>query len=704
MDPAQRPTTPTGAVVATAMAVVTGLTFTAFAFASTRVRAIRAGSPWQDDPHDVVVSFTEFLVPVVVVLVGAAALVGSRHRVHRAASWTTALVGLTLGVDVIAVVTGADQDRWNAGTAPLVTVMFVLVGLTLLTAIALRLTRPGADAIEPVGDWLDDLPRLLLILRLAGPARWVEQSGRREFVRRHVTGLAAALSLLAALLVAAAQAVGEGGLDPALFVLETLVCAAGLFGFCMISNAVLRLVGLSGPPRQSVQRALRVGAIAAAVTAPAALGLRQSIWLAIGQRSEVTSVAQLTGVIVGAVLVVGVLAAASALRRRRPSARRSRTARALLAVACLLIGYVAVVGVASAQPRGLPAPTGPHAVGRATFDWTDAQRVDPLAPQPGTPRELSVWLWYPAADTDLPVAPYAPGRWDELHFPSPWPGLFEGSFAVLHGHARDGAPVAAGAFPLVVLEPGMGLSAPQFSALAEDVASHGYLVAGVTPTYSANVTVVHDAVVTSTPDGNPEDPDPDKGDALVRIWAADARFVAGSVAALDRDGAFAGHVSSTPTVYIGHSFGGAASLQACSQDPHCGGAVDLDGAQFGDVVRTGLDRPFMIVGSENSCVTGRCRPDDPTSARLQDTARRLLAASTGPRWCPSISGTAHFNFTDYAAYYLAPPVSTLIPLGPLDGYRGLSTSAGYLQAFLDHTAHGGSAPDLEAQSDCGTPG
>jgi hypothetical protein len=490
------------------------------------------------------------------------------------------------------------------------------------------------------------------------------------------------------------------------FALGTAVYAAGLFGFCMISNARLGLVGPCGPPRPDLRRAAHAGTIAAALTAPAALGLRHSTWLAIGMRSETTSVAQLIGVIAGAMLLVGALAAAtSTVRRRRSGARRrSRTTRVLLAVAGLLIGYVAVAGVASTQPRRLPAPTGPHAVGRAVFDWTDPQRIDPLAPRPGTPRELSVWLWYPTARADLPTAAYAPGRWDELHFPSPWPGLFEGSFAVLHGHAEDDAPIAAGAFPVIVLEPGMGLSAPQFSALAEDIASHGYLVAGVTPTYSANLTVVHDTVVPSTPDGNPEDPDQTTGDALVRIWAADARFAARSVTALDRDGPFAGHISTAPTVYLGHSFGGAASLQACSQDPHCGGAVDLDGAAFGEVVRTGLNRPFMIVGSENSCVTGRCRPDDATSAHVQDTARLLLAASTGPRWCPSIAGTAHFNFTDYAAYYLAPPVSTLIPLGPIDGYDGLAIAATYVHAFLDHAANGtdvapfSAAPD--EQPDC----
>lgn len=51
----------------------------------------------------------------------------------------------------------------------------------------------------------------------------------------------------------------------------------------------------------------------------------------------------------------------------------------------------------------------------------------------------------------------------------------------------------------------MGLAAPEFSALAEGIASHGYIVAGVTPTYSANVTVIAGRAVTATPGGNPAD-------------------------------------------------------------------------------------------------------------------------------------------------------------------------------------------------------
>ncbi|GAC1435093.1 MAG: hypothetical protein NVSMB6_31980 [Burkholderiaceae bacterium] len=68
--------------------------------------------------------------------------------------------------------------------------------------------------------------------------------------------------------------------------------------------------------------------------------------------------------------------------------------------------FVGVVGVALLlallwrehnQSLELPIPTGPFAVGRAIYDWTDDSRLDMLAPVLGTRRELLVWIWYPSA-------------------------------------------------------------------------------------------------------------------------------------------------------------------------------------------------------------------------------------------------------------------------------------------------------------------
>lgn len=394
---------------------------------------------------------------------------------------------------------------------------------------------------------------------------------------------------------------------------------------------------------------------------------------------------------------------------RRTWVRRTFRILALIVAVIVVVtgGYVGYVAIRRAQAITLPAPTGPYPIGRTQFDWTDHSRTDPLAPQQGIPRELSVWLWYPAPQhTGGPVAPYLPDGWAQLHIGAPI-GLGESSFDAVHDHALAGSvPVAAGRHSVVVLEPGLGLAAPQYTTLAENLASHGYLVAGVTPTYSANVTVVHGQVVQASATGNPKvfdtaehtDQAQAAGNRLIGVWVADARFAAAQVATLNRAGLFAGHVDPAHIVYIGHSFGGAASLEACRTDPNCDGAADLDGTQFGPVVHLGLGKPMLLLGSENSCVTGACQPPGSDEQASLATARTLLAASTGPTGCYQIDGTQHFNFSDYAAYYFAAPLRSVVPVGSIDGDLSLEITDAYLTAFVDHAVTGVPEPLLTDHS------
>ncbi|MEU8606983.1 hypothetical protein AB0C29_03155 [Actinoplanes sp. NPDC048791] len=365
-----------------------------------------------------------------------------------------------------------------------------------------------------------------------------------------------------------------------------------------------------------------------------------------------------------------------------------------IVMALIVAGYVSYVAVRHVRPVALPVASGPYLVGRSRVEWTDPARVDPLAPTAGEPRRLAVWLWYPAvAGGDMRPAPYTPGPWVQLHLAAPV-GWAESDFTAIRTGAYEYAPVAPGRFPIVVLEPGMGFSAPQYSVLAESLAGHGFMVAAVTPTYSANLTVLGGRIVGAEKAGNPPQLGSHSGepgaqaDRLVGIWAADAHFVAAEVAALDRGGALAGHIDATRVAYIGHSFGGAAALEACRSDPACAGAVDMDGTQFGPVARKGLHSPTLVLGHENSCVTGGCTPSGPDDRDDLAVAQSLIAASSGPVWAFTIDGTAHFDFTDYAAYYLATPLRRFLALGSLDGRRALTITSSLVTTFLDQAMLG----------------
>jgi predicted dienelactone hydrolase len=388
----------------------------------------------------------------------------------------------------------------------------------------------------------------------------------------------------------------------------------------------------------------------------------------------------------------------------RPRARRLvRVLVRVLALPVALVvltslGYGVLVDVRHERPAPLPAPAGPHPVGRAMVTWTDHSRPD-TGTRERAGRELSVWLWYPAAPGSGHRAPYLPGAWRGLHLPGPV-GLGESDVDAVRAHELDAAAVAPGRFPLVVLLPGLGFAAPQYTATAVDLASRGYLVAGVTPTGSANLTVLHGREVHATRAGNPSGFEGGHSRAasrfaerLLGVWAADARFAVARARRLR--GRFRGHLSGGRVAYVGHSFGGAAALQACRDDQRCAGAVDLDGAQYGTVLTSGLHAPLLLVGHDGSCVTGVCRPSDAGDRADRDVARRLLDRSAGPSWSLELDDTEHFDFTDYSAYYLARPLHLLLAVGSLPRGRALATSDAYVAAFL-RVAEGHAVPPLLA--------
>ncbi|HEY9336548.1 MAG TPA: hypothetical protein VIQ79_19075 [Kribbella sp.] len=372
--------------------------------------------------------------------------------------------------------------------------------------------------------------------------------------------------------------------------------------------------------------------------------------------------------------------------------RRVRTGIVIVLLVVLVggAGYLGWVLVQRSEPVALPETSGSFQVGRRTYEWTDTPRRDPYV---NGPRRLAVWLWYPVAkETTGRRVQYAPGEWSGLHLKAP-ASVLQGPFDTLQDRALDRVAIAPGRFPVVVLMPGMGLSAPMYAALAENLASHGYLVAGVTPTYSANLTVLGGQTIESKPEANPPNLGDSTegaqqvGDHLVGIWAADARFAAGMVAKEVPDSV----ESAVGASYVGHSFGGAASLEACRLDPRCAAAVDLDGIQFGEVVRKGVKAPVMLLGADDSCITSVCGPDAKND-HDRDRALSLLKASTGASWCATIPGTRHFNFTDYGVYYLAYPLRRYLPLGSVGPRHALTVANGYVSTFLSHAIYKTAAP------------
>jgi predicted dienelactone hydrolase len=127
---------------------------------------------------------------------------------------------------------------------------------------------------------------------------------------------------------------------------------------------------------------------------------------------------------------------------------------------------------------------------------------------------------------------------------------------------------------------------------------------------------------------------------------------------------------------FGHSFGGATAAQVCQMDARCKAGIDIDGDLFGSVVQTGLVKPFLVIQSDmGSCSDASCR------SFQHEIGAILRTVPQGSRYSISITGTKHFNFTDYAVTFS--PLRALGLLGSIEGARGLEITCAYVAAFFD---------------------
>ncbi|MBV6695772.1 hypothetical protein KV557_01365 [Kitasatospora aureofaciens] len=295
--------------------------FTVFAYLTTQVHAVRAGSPWQDDPFDTVVTFTLFFVPLLVALGAVRALLCRRDRplpryrveqVLRTALVCTLLVAATLAADWAAVAARADRELWNNGTPWLVASLLPLTGVTAAGLLLHRRTvRLLPGTARGRGDWLDDVVPLVNMLtgRHSRVGRklavLIGHSNVLGFVRSRFTALAAAAALAAGLLVATGLASGEGWPGMLLFSVETTVFACGTFAFVVICNGALRFA--APPPTSRVRRAARIATTTGALALPISLALRDTIWQLLGLGNQTDSLGQWAVVTLAGALLTGAL-------------------------------------------------------------------------------------------------------------------------------------------------------------------------------------------------------------------------------------------------------------------------------------------------------------------------------------------------------------------------------------------------------------
>ena len=343
------------------------------------------------------------------------------------------------------------------------------------------------------------------------------------------------------------------------------------------------------------------------------------------------------------------------------------------------------------RPRSAPLWCRPRtartaAVGTTVVQWTDPDRAETSTPDTGDRRTVVVQLWYPAQ----PVTPGAPraqylGRTrqeadtvaaaeaDYLGVPA---FLLDGP-ARARSHAVFDAAPAAGRFPLVLFSPGLGGLRTQNTAWAEDLASRGYVVAGVDHPYDSAAVVLADGRTVRTQVAASGDL---KRTDWIDLRSADLSFVLTQLAQGELTGPLAGRLDTVRVAATGHSLGGAAAMRAAERDPRFTAVINLDGGPDPD--QAPLRQPVLALTHAI---------EDRADADYVALLSQILERGTATSYRLTVPGSAHLTFTD-APLYL-PPVPAVV--GSLGRDESVRMTTGTCAAFLDATLRGRSV-DLPA--------
>jgi dienelactone hydrolase len=236
---------------------------------------------------------------------------------------------------------------------------------------------------------------------------------------------------------------------------------------------------------------------------------------------------------------------------------------------------------------------------------------------------------------------------------------------------RDATPAGRQrSLSLVVLSPGFTNSRGTLTALAEDLASHGYVVAGIDHTYESFGTAFPDRRVTTCLAR--EAPRRGRGEKMVAGRAADVSFVLSELTGGHPAWPGAGLIDPFRIAMAGHSVGGAAAIPAMLTDSRIGAGIDMDGTTHAPIPDQGLSRPFLFLGKQSSYTPGN-------EGGVTTWERDWKRLTGWKRWLV-VAGAIHASFTDLAL--LADQIG--IDTGAtLPGARSLDITRAYVRAFFD---------------------
>lgn len=328
----------------------------------------------------------------------------------------------------------------------------------------------------------------------------------------------------------------------------------------------------------------------------------------------------------------------------------------------------------------LPKPRGRYSVGTETFHLV-LNDLEDLTPSASDHREVIAQLFYPAREGEhSQLALYMPElplfrRGLLVHGFPPFVGLSArmASYAKVRTSSWLHAPIlrAAGPFPVILFSSGGNMSRHWYTALSQELASQGYVVAVISHAHSSMDVFPGGGFLASDifwhPGRDVAEAEVERRDNLLaRRLADDAREVLDALAGLNATfQTLRGGLDLNRVGIIGHSRGGSTVTAACQTDSRIDACVIYD--NLGEVagLEGRLSQPRLTL---------RTAWGEERTGKLA----AILAASDSDAFDAVISGANHFSFSDLP---IVDPVG--YPSDEIDPVRAHEIISDLTEAFLD---------------------
>jgi dienelactone hydrolase len=339
----------------------------------------------------------------------------------------------------------------------------------------------------------------------------------------------------------------------------------------------------------------------------------------------------------------------------------------------------------------LPPPAGPFQVGTVLWETDRTGTESFSSARGGCP--LSVQLWYPAErGSGDGRAPYR---------------LSGAALLSAAGWVRTSATLNAtlssgrARYPVLLSLPGWAGLRGENTAFVQDLASRGFIVAGIGYDDPACAGVDRSAGAAAATDMDFSSQaafEHTLGIAHQKIErvAGAASHVIDALEVLDRvdpNGRFRGRLDLDHVGVVGYSLGGAIGMQLCWRDHRLKAAVNIDGWFFDAAPGGWIEQPFMFISDDGPPATSadlsNPNPAHRYRAILDDTADRRMSSELAKHGGVAVTvlGSDHLDFSDMA--YLS-------RLAVLRGQRpdgaAIRTAADYSAAFFGQILNGEASP------------